>query len=363
MSNAVSIATKNIAANAVSGSFKRVVGGLLGNKKISSKSSFAKLQQPQGKSKHLSYPADVDTDPMQGHWVMFEILQLNPTKTAIASSMGRETGPPGTGAIVYTKEEIEKLENSNKTIKHDANISGGRSLYKALVEASVKLDKTIALYMPPSVSVTYNTNYADKEISNLANFGIDAIKAFTASANTGKSTLTRLADSIGGASDHLKAGLTTGLIRSADAIVPGIEAIMAIENGEIIGNHMELLFQGVGRRSFTFTFVFIPKSEPEAKTVEEICTIFKTHMLPKWANGTTKRAMTIPDMFDITYMYRSEDSKHLNKISTCFCESAQVTYGSDRYTAYEEGRPQRTTLALNFKEIEIITRERVEQGF
>ena len=94
-------------------------------------------------------------------------------------------------------------------------------------------------------------------------------------------------------------------------------------------------------------------------------------MLPSYV-GDSRRAMTIPDMFDITYMYKGAENQFLNKISTCFLESANVTYGGDRFTAYEVTQtmdggsgapPQRTTLALSFKEIELITRELALEGF
>ena len=44
-----------------------------------------------------------------------------------------------------------------------------------------------------------------------------------------------------------------------------------------------------------------------------------------------------------------------------------VKYGSDRYTAYRPddfgAPPQNTSVSLTFQEVEIVTRERAEQGF
>ena len=57
------------------------------------------------------------------------------------------------------------------------------------------------------------------------------------------------------------------------------------------------------------------------------------------------------------------ENEHLNKISTCVLESVDVAYGGDRYIAYEDGVPQVTTLSLKFKEMEIITKSRIEEGF
>ena len=81
--------------------------------------------------------------------------------------------------------------------------------------------------------------------------------------------------------------------------------------------------------------------------------------------------MTIPDSFDIRYMYQDQQNHFLNKISTCFLENVSVAYGGDRFVAYRPttglhgagAPPQRTTLTLQFKELEIITQERIEEGF
>ena len=161
-----------------------------------------------------------------------------------------------------------------------------------------------------------------------------------------------------------------GAANVMDAFAPGIRALAQIEAGKIISNKMELSFEGVGRREFSYTFNFLPKSEQEAKVVDEIVNMFKFHSMPEF-EGMTGRTMTIPDTFDIEYMYRGSRNNFLNKISTCFCTGVQVAYGGDRYIAYEttsgvhgDGNPpQKTALTLNFKEMEIITRERINEGY
>ena len=40
-----------------------------------------------------------------------------------------------------------------------------------------------------------------------------------------------------------------------------------------------------------------------------------------------------------------------------------VSYGGDRFIAYEDGAPQTTKMTLKFKELEIITKKQIEQGF
>ena len=75
------------------------------------------------------------------------------------------------------------------------------------------------------------------------------------------------------------------------------------------------------------------------------------------------REMEIPSTFDIQYQYLGKENESLNKISTCFLESVAVGYGGDRFQSYAEGVPQQTKLSLKFKEMEIITKSRIAEGY
>jgi hypothetical protein len=129
---------------------------------------------------------------------------------------------------------------------------------------------------------------------------------------------------------------------------------------------MELMFEGLGRRTFNYTFTFIPKNEKESITVKEIIKTFKLHMHPEM--GINAREFSIPDVFDIRYMYINKENEFLHKISTCYCTSMNVTYGADKYTTYDPAPdgsppPQQTVVALTFQELELIDRDKVEMGF
>ena len=61
-------------------------------------------------------------------------------------------------------------------------------------------------------------------------------------------------------------------------------------------------------------------------------------------------------------MYRGNENKHLNKISTCVLTKLDVNYGSDRYVSYDDGAPQTTKISMGFTEMEIITRDKIENA-
>ena len=296
--------------------------------------------------KLLSYPNDIGAAG-QGHYVIFKIHDLNPGKVA-------------------------KQSNSSSG-------TGGRQNRSLALKGTTKRTKVqIGLYMPPSVSVSYKSNYEDVEISGAAEAAADVVGGVLSGTATFSGTL----DAVGtGAGDMLqKAG-----IKLADTVGPeGIVAAGQIKAGKIRSEKMELLFKGVSRRTFSYSFVFIPKSQQESQDVDKIIYEFKKAMLPSYTTGFlfgsgNDRTLTIPTTIDIEYFFDSgqggKRNNYLNKISTCYLTDMDVSYGGDRYVAYspsvtqrsagnaEGAPPQRTSVTLNFSEIEIITQEDIDLGF
>ena len=173
------------------------------------------------------------------------------------------------------------------------------------------------------------------------------------------------------AEDTLKEALTRGLL-SLGSMIPlggGLEEAESIRAGRIITNRLELAFKGIGKREFSYTFKMTPRSRAEAEEIRKIIFAFKYNMLPEYTDGNRQgRRLTVPNTFDITYMYQGQENQFLHKISTCVLESMDVTYGGDRYKTYENipgdgSPPTETTIALKFREMEIITRDRIAEGF
>ena len=327
----------------------------------------------------LTYPDNIESDPQQGHYIMFEIYKQDPSKLSstkavssgakLVKKMQSETGTPEPveGATTTLVKETSKAGKAmgkafmGTLAKH----SGPNSLQEKR-KATTKMDTAIALYMPPSVQVTYGANYNEQEIGVMAESGGAAIQAFM---NTEGSTGTK----IGAAAGTAAGGLTSGIANKVVQMMPaGGAAVLAIERGSIVTPRMELMFEGIPRRSFSFAFTFIPKSADEAVRVEQIVKKFKYHMASNYGSRGTGvnlggvdgvREMTIPDFFQISYWFRGKENSHLNKIKKCVLSNAQIEYGADRYKAFENGQPQTTKLSLSFSELEIITKDYIQEGY
>ena len=330
----------------------------------------------------LQYPSDLGGVPDQGHFILFFINEQQPgelehndkppklsTSENSANSkrradpfagQGNTAGYGSTsGASAIETQNIRRVEEAQKT----ENKNAGKGIFTLKRAPTKRLSTAIALYMPTTVDVTYNAGYEEKEIGRLAGAGVAAFDAFKGGG------INAAVDAV---AKKLPEMVDESIFDAVDGIAPGAKAIMFAKSGKVVSNRMELIFSGVGKRSFSYTFKFLPRSQKESKDVKSIVEKFKYHMLPKVEGDPgSSRTFVTPDTFDIEYRWvgNSNHNPYLNKISTCVLENMSVKYGgSVGYQAFEPDEkgntpPVETEISLQFKELEIITKARAEQGY
>jgi len=231
--------------------------------------------------------------------------------------------------------------------------------------ATRRLDTAIAMYMPNAVQVTYATNYNEDQISSLVSAAASAYQG----VKSGGGIVDAILGAVPQVKDQFGKRLLTGAAQTADALgITGGRTAIEIVTGEIIADRMELSFKGVGRRAFQYTFKMIPKNSREADEIRKIVFAFKANMLPEFSKGRSRDTMSIPNTFNIQYMYKQKENDYIHRVSECFLENVQVSYGGDRYKTFEphadDGAPPvETTMTLAFKEIEVMSRERIFEGY
>ena len=237
--------------------------------------------------------------------------------------------------------------------------------------ATKRLDTAIALYMPAQTQVTYGAKYIDAEISGLAaaaGQGYDYIKSAMGGANFSLEGLAKRVQ--GDIATDIEKRILLKVLSGLDAVgITGAREAVEITAGEVIADRMELAFKGVDRRIFQYTFKMIPRNSREAEEIRKIVFAFKANMLPEMIDGMDRDTMNVPNTFNIQYMYKGKENDYIHRVSECFLENVQVTYGGDRYKTFEphdasDGAPPvETQITLAFKEIEMITREKIFEGF
>ena len=344
-------------------------------------SSSAILRPPIDKlsTKNYRFPIDVEGPPgtgNQGHYIMFFINKQQGAKINFGAVDKEYEGAKN----IQKELASQKKSNNSDIIEDNPNVDPGllaaarstnaarknRELSTTMLERppTIRMETGIALYMPPSVTVTYGAEYQDTEIGSGASIISNAYNQIKSGESTGAAAAAGIKEFGAEAKDEAIA-----MLLGAAGMVPGLENAMSViemNRGFIKSPRMELMFKGIPKREFSYEFKMIPKSAEEADQIKSIVKEFKTNMLPEM-KGTNARRQTIPSTFDIQYMYDGGEAYdkggNLHKISTCVLESMNVTYGGDRYKTYEGGVPVETSLTLNFKEMDLITAELADQGF
>ena len=183
--------------------------------------------------------------------------------------------------------------------------------------------------MPASVGVSTNANYREVEIGALAAASVSAMQKLTRTnpfddiaqfgANVVAAGKTFKEGAIGAeAAETFKEKFVRGILDPLPGL-SGIGAVQDIQRGFVRNNRLELTFDGIGRRSFSFNFKCMPKSENEAIAVDKIVKMFRFYMAPsfKGSDVSKSRTMIVPATFDITYvMSNGTPNGFLNKISS-----------------------------------------------
>ena len=386
------------------------IGSVMRGESGSESSQTAPLNRSKQSTKMLSFPIDVGADPgigNNGHYIMFFINEQTNAKLKFGNEPGESSGgETGVGNILGEAQirkiiALEKKFNekfggfignfipdnvSNLLIKglKDTTMgakSGKSGRIKTEVKhtnkeahrinttvnvkraATTRLDTAIAMYMPMSVKVKYNAKYEDVKMGAVTGETMDIADSLMAGKGISEGQITKLANEGGKSMEKT----ITKMIGNVPGL-GGLREAAEMRKGVIYADRFELAFKGIDKRTFQYEFKMIPRSKDEADEIKKIINAFKVNMLPEFADGNKAgRSMTVPNTFDIQYMYQNAENNYLHKISTCYLQSMDVSYGGSRYKTFdgnEDGAPPvETSISLNFSEIELITRERATEGF
>jgi len=366
----------NIAKNAAAGAAQRAVSSVADSLRsglggTSSSTASSPLQSNFKPSEVLlTYPEDVGTNMHQASYILFARHSVSGAKVKVdrkgAPKVAKIYDPEDGSLDKKATARAQKKSNDDFAAKQAAKTgrggAGPNGSSNSLILQRRNIQKTgtaIGLYMPPAVNVKYNMDYSEGEIGVMGEALYGLFKDYQAGASF-ESGANKAAGTMGSGLQKMGVGMI-------DKFLPGAKDLYAIDQGAIMTPRTEMMFRGTGRRSFSFTFIFIPKSANETAVVHAIIKEFKVGMSPSFRGGGAVREMTIPDLFSIRYMHVNAENLYINKIGKCYLRSMDVNYGGDKFVTYNAddlgAPPQKTTISLDFQEIEIMDRSNVEDGY
>lgn len=329
----------------------------------------ASLYQDKFSQHHpMVYPSNL-SENRKGHWVTFTISN--------------------TGKSIYNKE-ISQVFNPELTVKGDykeydpnysflgealdavqSGLSGLASTLANAVTTTVKSVVvpgttqqvgSISLYMPDTISIGQNLNYSAVSITEalglLGQTG-SAISTlydgFTGDTSTGDvwQTIKNLAaenagDAIGSNSRNKE--VLTGLALKSQ--------------GMALNPQMELLFNNIDYRTFQFDFLFTPRDAAEAATIRDIIQAFKYHSAPDIDKAGSGRYFNVPSTFEIEFYFQGVRNQFLHKLTPSVLTTVVSDYAPQGWVAHNDGSPVQSRLTLQFKETQILTKQRInDEGY
>jgi len=249
---------------------------------------------------------------------------------------------------------------------YNRNSSAMQQLGKAR-KTTKRITDSIALYLPGQVTDTTGVTYEDLPTGLVGKVLGDAaglVKSYSQDdfEKVGQQAAAGLKAFVTEAGRRLLATAAEGLL-GAEGAVQGVNKLF----GQADNPFVEVLFSGVNIRTFTYNFEFAPRNEVETDEIQQIIQLFRFHMAPEMQQANS-RYLTLPSEFDIHYMFKGKDghgreNDYFNRITTCVLTSVDVNYTPNGVRSFEDGSPTAIAMSLSFRETEILTKEKINEGF
>jgi hypothetical protein len=353
----------------------------------------ADLEKDPFRFSTLAYPRDVTQDMANGHYMLFyvnvqnktkfkykdvdnvtvgdsvELVQTQPfggNKTTIVTSTGANAAD-----VDYANRQV-RTGRGNKIMSDGVDLRRGRKATGGLaksLKSTTRITDSVAIYLPAVAKDDLSAEYSGVStgLAGLAAAGgIDFVKAMERNDFEGASK-----ELVSGAKTIIAESLKTAAAELVD-MIPGVEGSLDLFNkafGQAENPYMEVIFKNLSLREFEYSFQFAPRSEDETHDVQAIIKLFRFHMAPE-LKGNNHRYLTLPSTFDIHYMFQDsptstqpQENTFYSKIATCVLETVSVDYSPGGVHSFADGAPTQINMTLNFKETELLTKDKINDGF
>jgi len=326
----------------------------------------------------LSYPLDNEVSFQNGHYMLFYVNVQDKTKYEYTQGDTREIQEARLKGANDNEIRYNKLANARKGLYTGDQASGantGSTLRKKSGESSDdlgvsslfndtrRISDSVSLYLPPNVEDNTTAAYND---SRTGLVGFLAASGVGAGAKDRQAMATAIGDTIKGLGMDITAK-AVGAIGDVFGSEGTEQLIKKAFGGNADNPYMEVLFDAMQLRTFTYNFQFSPRNERESLEVQKIIQLFRFHMAPE-LRPKVNRYLGLPSQFDIHYMFLSgagvsSENNFYNRIATCVLQDCKINYTPTGVKSFEDGGPVQTTMQLTFKETELLTKEKIAQGF
>jgi len=297
------------------------------------------------------YPSDV-SNLGTGHYMIFDIVMNKLSSFQNSSFQSNKIIPSknnllGERLTDLGKKRITTIKEQGFSTERVTKVTSGINRSRP---THTHISDSIILYTPPQVKTTYTVNYESAETGVMGQFlGLASAKDF----------LNKGLGALGSFSQQAISSIVSGIG------LGDLNAVITKATGRAINPNIEMVFKSVPFRDFTYTFEFTPRNQKEVDSINKIISLFKFHMQPELS---AKNFFIVPSEFQVTYMYLENRNAYIPKISRCVLKSLELDQSPENvfttFAADEKGAmPVLTKMTLGFTETEIMTKQKIAEGF
>ena len=305
----------------------------------------------------------------EGHYIIFDGIMHKSSKFKTDKLANVRILPEADYSRSYVGEPTS-YQNAVSNLKKQNSFANPQATRLQGVKAGLNAKTPTHTFLSDSI-ILYTPGSALKFGYSVAQDGIDTgIAGLLGDTLTGISDFDSAMAAIKGGGADAVAMLARSGIFGAAGLIPGFENIQGAYDkakGQAVNPQQEMVFSKVNFREFEFPFEFAPKNAQEKDQMHKIINLFKFHMHPEY-KGDTKGFFNVPSEFQITYMYRENINTYIPRISRCVLANMNIDFAPEgvfsTFKADNGGAaPVLATMNLTFKETEIMTKERIAEGF
>jgi hypothetical protein len=234
----------------------------------------------------------------------------------------------------------------------------------------------IALYIPgDALNTSYKSEY---ESVNLGGLGAQTDKAVRAMGQNGGMSIDTLKSVLSAqGSAAASEGTTVGMLKAgerANLMVEGTKTVMERAQGAVLNPYTVAAYKGpTDMRTHEFSFAMHPQDAGESDSCVGIVNAFKKAMLPSHGGGSNMTAPSMlfsyPDTFTITYYVNGQalprsGSNPMFNIGKSVLTGCDLDFTTESVPLFFDGtqKPVSISMKLSFMELEVMYRERIDQG-
>lgn len=250
-----------------------------------------------------------------------------------------------------------------------------------------RLRQAIALHIPTDISIKYGVSWeAESTAGTAAMFAVaenlnkaaavggaavGGIAGAVIGGRLGGLRGAKIAGAVGAAGGALIGDLATGGggVGAAGSYGAGVALqtpvgdFISKSSGVATNPKKEQIFKSVDYRTFTFSYQFFPRTPEEAKAVREIIYNFKLHMHPEYKDAY-HFLYIYPSEFDIFYYQNGKENMNLHRHTSCVLTDLNISYAPQNlFTTFADGMPTQINVQMTFKELALLSKETIKDGY